>query len=236
MYCSNDRTHDFSWGENFPLLYNHTSIAYLKRCSGFNSAKRGSMRDALQVAACTVKSRRIQELREKYPQAVLLPVRGKNKLPEALARTIGLSVNTNIRQLQKAQAPPRKDLSAMARLLHKPCFRGSVLGGENYIIVDDIVTQGGTVAALRQFILSKGGFVVAVVALAQSAGSGVLAPSPERIEQLSEKFDYSLLINVLRSYHIADDLREMTNSQIKYLSRFKTMEGLVKKIGKVYGM
>jgi len=225
----NRKFYDYAWNKNFPPLYGHTSIAYLKRCPGFNDAKQGDMRAALLVTGVSVKLQRIQELREKYPSAVLLPVMSNNKLPEALARTIGLKVCTGVREVQTLT---RKNLSAMERLIHKPRFRGTVCKGESYIIVDDIVTQGGTVSALRQFILSKGGFVVAVVALAYSAGSGVIVPNTDRIHQLVEKFGYSRIVETLRSYHIANDLQEMTNSQISYLLRFKTMERIIKKIHK----
>jgi phosphoribosylpyrophosphate synthetase len=215
------------WDENFPPLYNHTSIAFLKRCPGFYDAKKGNMRAALFVAGISVKTARINELRKKYPAAVLLPVIGKNKLPEALARIIGLKI---YRGISKTHTLTRKKLTAMERLLHKPQFRGKILKGENYIIVDDIVTQGGTVSALRRFVLSKGGFVVAVAALAHSAGSGVIAPDLNNIHRLIEKFEYTCMIKILRSHRIADTIWEMTNSQIKYLSKFKTPERLVKKI------
>ena len=120
----------------------------------------------------------------------------------------------------------------MERLLHKPRFCGLINEGESYIIVDDIVTQGGTVSALRQYVLSKGGSVAAIVALAYSVGSGVIAPNPARLHQLIEKFEYSCVLGIIRSYGIANDLHEMTNSQIKYLSRFNDIERLTTKIEK----
>ena len=187
------------------------------------------MQAALLVAGATVKPQRIKELQKKYPSAILLPVRSGNKLPEALARMIGPRVCLSVHEVQTLT---KKNLSAMERMLHKPQFRGSISAGENYIIVDDIVTQGSTVSALRQFVLSNGGSVVAIAALAYSIGSGVIAPSPEKVHQLVEKFGYPYIMQTLRLYDIADDLWEMTNSQINYLLRFKTKEQLVKKIKK----
>lgn len=217
----------YSWDRDFPPVYNHTSVSYLKRCPGFDAAKHGNLRAALFVANISVKPQRIEELRARYPAAILLPVGSKNRLPEAFARRIGLKVHLGVREVHTLT---RKELCAMERLLHKPKFHGSILKGENYILVDDIVTQGGSVAALRQFVLSEGGSVAAVAALAYSAGSGVIAPVPERVRQLCERFDCSRIDAILRSYYIADDIWDMTNSQIKYLLRFSSAERLVKKI------
>jgi len=191
------------------------------------------MQAALMVASLSVKLQRIKELRNKYPFAILLPIMGRNKLPVALALLTGLNVCFSVHEIQTIK---RKELSAMERLLYKPQFCGSISPGNDYIIVDDIVTQGGTVSALRQFILSNGGFVVAITALAYSIGSGIIAPIPERVCQLVDKFEYSYMINILRSYNMANELQEMTNSQIKYLTRFKTLERIVKKIKKVTKM
>ena len=229
LLFNNKPYNNYSWDKDFPPLYSHTSISSLKRCPGFDDAKKGNIKAALLVTGLSVKSKRINEIKEKYPSAVLLPIMSNNKLPEALARIIGLEIYFGI---HKVETVKRKGLSAMERLLYKPQFRGSVPKGKNYIIVDDIVTQGSTVSALRQFVLSQGGFVIAVATLAHSAGSGVIAPNPEGVHKLAEKFDYLCLIEILRSYHIADDLSEMTNSQIRYLTRFKTIERLVKKINK----
>jgi len=222
-----EKSNGYLWENGFPPLYSHTSISRLKHCPGFSDAKQGNMQAALLVAGVSVKSERIKELREKYPSAVLLPVMTKNKLPEAFAWLIGLKVCLDVREVQSFKI---KNLSAMERLLHKPQFRGTITKGESYIIVDDIVTQGCTISALRQFVLSRGGSVAAVTALAYAAGSGAIAPGPERVRRLAEKPGYPHMLETLRFYHIAEELGEMTDSQIKYLLRFKNTEQLVKKI------
>jgi hypothetical protein len=214
------------WDINFPKGYGHTSIAFLKRCCGFQEAKNGDLHWAEYVVSKCIKKNRVQELRKQYPNAVLIPILGQNQLPLALAYEIGLPVWVNVFLLCGIS---RKDLCAIHRLLHKSVFFGYIKKNTEYILVDDIVTQGGTILALRNFIMIQGGDVVAVVALAYAVGSQYIAPLKKNIVKLFLKFG-SRLIHFLKKYGIAVCFRELTNSQVKYLNRFKSFENIVKKI------
>jgi len=44
-----------------------------------------------------------------------------------------------------------------AFLLNRPVFDGTISRVYNCVILDDVVTQGGTVSALRRFIKENGG-------------------------------------------------------------------------------
>lgn len=216
----------YKWADDFPKGYGHTNIVYLKRCVGYSDAKDGDLLAACLVVKQCVKKRRIDIIRDWYPDAVLLPVISRNALPFALALFIGLPIHTDVtKQPQK----PRKSMSAMERLLNKPIFEGYILPNKDFIIVDDVVTQGGTVAALRQHVISKGGRVVAVVALAYSIGSSIFAPRRFNFVRLFLKFGNKLLY-LLKSLGIASDISELTNSQIRYLLRFSCFDNIVKKI------
>lgn len=219
------------WQDNFPPVYGHTSVSFLKRCSGFYDAKNGNMDMALIVVGMCIKPELIIEINQSYPDALLIPVISNNKLPEALAMTINLQVDTGIHQLH---THARKTLSAMERLLHKPGFSGKIIKGKNYIIIDDIITQGGTVSALRKHIITHGGSVVAVVALASSAGSRMIAPNHEDVSELINKYSFPLITYMLKKYNIADDIWELTRSQMKYLLCFKELSSLVNKIENTY--
>lgn len=161
---------------------------------------------------------------------MLIPVITKNKLPLVLARAIGLKINGKIHQIKTTD---RKIMNAMERLLDKPIFKGRVKKGETYIIVEDIITQGGTVAALRRHIIKQGGIVLAVIALACSAGSSILAPRFEDVILLVQKFEYTIIIQILTKYRISNAIWELTKSQIRYLLRFKEIKRIVNKINKI---
>lgn len=174
-----------------------------------------------------IKVQRIIQIREKYSNAVLLPVITNNKLPLVLAKVIGMEVCVRIFKIKTSE---RKKMNAMERLLDKPVFKGRIKKGKFYIIVEDIVTQGGTVAALRRHIIKQGGIVLAVIALACSAGSSILAPRFEDVILLVQKFDYRGIIQILEKYHISNAIWELTKSQIRYLLRFKELKRIINKI------
>jgi hypothetical protein len=219
----------FSWDEGFPKGYAHTSIGFLKRCPGFWEAKQGDIDAALYVVDTCVKQNRINLLRERYCNAILIPVLGRNQLPLALAWAIGLEIWYGVYLMDDNL---RKSFNAMQRLLHKPVFAGRIHKDKDYILVDDVVVQGGTVAALREYIIVNGGRVVAVVALAYSIGSYDIAPLEAYLLKLKVNFGQSLIL-LLQIHRIAFSFHELTNSQVKYLLRFTSIENVERKIKKV---
>lgn len=215
-----------AWNEGFPNGYGHTSIAYLRRCHGFWDAKNGELSAARFVVNRCAKPDRLRELREQYPNAVLLPVLGQNKLPLALAQAIGLPICYSVHIFHIVS---RKFLCAIQRFLHKPVFMGSIQKDVDYILVDDVITQGGTIAALREFVMVQGGRVVAVVALAYAIGSHAIAPKKGHVVLLLVKFGRNIIV-LLQMLRVVTEVQELTNSQVKYLLRFASIRNIVKKL------
>lgn len=217
----------FSWDDDFPPVYSHTSISYLKQCPGFEKAKHGDLQAAADVVSMCIKPHRIVNFRDRYADAVLLPVITDNRLPEAFANQVGMKVHTGV---YKQETPCRKTLTAMERLLYRPCFTGSITASVRYIIVDDIVTQGGTISALRKYVMLNGGTVTAATSLAYSTNSGILVPDERDVYELINKFTYASIIDILKKYSIADDVWELTRSQVRYLLRFEKLEHIINSI------
>lgn len=218
-----------AWDASFPKGYGHTSIAFLKRCIGFEDAKNGDLSAAQFVVSRCVKQDRLDELREKYPGAVLLPVLSQNQLPWALAEAIGLPIWTHVRLIHTVS---RKLLCAVQRLFHKPIFTGHIQEDLEYILVDDVITQGGTISALRRFAVTSGGVVVAVVALAYAIGSHAVAPMRQHVIRLMVKFGMALMF-LLRRLGIAASAQGLTNSQAKYLLRFSSVRNILKRMAQI---
>ena len=53
----------------------------------------------------------------------------------------------------------------LSRLARQAAFAGDILPGADYVLVDDFVGQGGTLANLRCLIESRGGRVIAATTL-----------------------------------------------------------------------
>lgn len=82
---------------------------------------------------------------------------GHNMIPlmaaHVLAVALGLRVNVEIGQNRKAF---RGAKSALGRIFSPSGFRGEVTQGKSYLLLDDALTQGGTFAAMADFILQRG--------------------------------------------------------------------------------
>lgn len=84
-------------------------------------------------------------MRKQFPHATLLPVMTKNKLPFAFAEKIGLKIEEVSFDNNNLLLDMRK----------------------NYIIVNDIATRGGPIAAMMKNIALSGGNVCAIAVLAR---------------------------------------------------------------------
>lgn len=91
---------------------------------------------------------------------------GKNRIPavfaEILSGYLGFEVSNDIVQTVKAN---HTNANAYERIVRQPMFDGYVEPNRNYVILDDTVSMGGTLAALRGYIESKGGKVILGIAL-----------------------------------------------------------------------
>jgi hypothetical protein len=94
-----------------------------------------------------------------------------NAIPFAYAKylgdVLGCAVDEGIIQIARVG---RTALSDFARFLYQPDFAGDVERGHDYLLVDDVVTTAGGLAALRSFIIRNGGNVIGVSVLANSKG------------------------------------------------------------------
>ena len=79
--------------------------------------------------------------------------------------------------------------NGFARLARPALFDGQVVAGTVYLMVDDFVGQGGTLANLRGFLMSQGGIVIGAVALTGKSHSAKLQLSAERLSELRKKHE-----------------------------------------------
>jgi hypothetical protein len=113
---------------------------------------------------------------------------GTNKIPLAMAHVIahrlGLDVEHHIVQKEKVF---RTNSDANHRLAFNPTFDGHVYPGKVYLIVDDTLTMGGTIASLRGYIENRGGHVIGAAVMVAHQGSLNMAIKPEMIKAIEAK-------------------------------------------------
>jgi hypothetical protein len=107
-----------------------------------------------------------------------------------LAQSLGATTELNV--VQSARVG-RTKLSKFARFLWQPKFSGPIVPRRPYIIADDVVTQGGTIASLRCHILDAGGTVLCCTALAHQTGENVkLAVARGTLDVLEQTYGSDL--------------------------------------------
>lgn len=227
-----------SWSPNFPKSLVMTSIVSLLKDQDYKAAKAGKPREAIRLAKRLVKSEKARELLERCGKdCILLPIHadeasGKNKLPLALATQMatmtGMKLSTSVVQSVRAH---RTGSDAMYRMLNRPKFvskKGYSIKGKKFIICDDVSTQGGTISEMKQFIESRGGFIVDSVSFGASfnrstgVNSSQIAPTSKTLNDLVSKWGGARnLQSFLKENNLYDgNFQAMTESEAKYLLLF----------------
>ena len=113
---------------------------------------------------------------------------GFNAIPAALAKllTEHLDVEFNSTVVQ-TNVVSHTGADGYGRLARQAAFGGDVERGRRYIMVDDFIGQGGTLANLRGWVEKQGGTVVGAVGLTGKAYSAKLNPSEEQLHELRQK-------------------------------------------------
>ena len=103
------------------------------------------------------------------------------------------------------------------RLARQAAFAGKVRGEREYVMVDDFIGQGGTLANLRGWIEKQGGKVVGAVALTGKPYSARLNPSKEQLYELQEKHGSDF--EKWWKEHFGHAFDCLTQSEARYLAR-----------------
>jgi hypothetical protein len=118
---------------------------------------------------------------------------GVNEIPAALARRLStwFEVPINV-SIVHTNTVGHTGATGFQRLANQALFAGEVKPQQRYLVVDDFVGQGGTLANLIGFIASRGGHVVAATVLTGKPYSAKLAPDDSLIQALREKHGQDL--------------------------------------------
>ena len=143
---------------------------------------------------------------------------GYNAIPAALSEHIkehfGLQFETRVVQTNVVH---HTGADGYGRLARQAAFAGEIRPKREYVMVDDFIGQGGTLANLRGWIETQGGKVVGAVALTGKSYSAKLNPNQEQLHELRKKHGSDLehwWENVFG--HTLDCL---TYSEARYLTR-----------------
>ena len=147
---------------------------------------------------------------------------GINAIPEAFAveisKAVGWPHDLGVAQINVTHT----GADGFSRLARQAEFAGTVQNGCEYVLVDDFVGMGGTLANLKGYIESQGGKVLAAVSLTGKPHSAKLALSSERLQELRGKHGTELENWWIGQFAHAFDA--LTESEARYLARTEAID------------
>ncbi|WP_051940839.1 LPD7 domain-containing protein [Stenoxybacter acetivorans] len=180
-----------AWGD-FPPVVRNSDLGELYKQPEYKAAKGGDVIAAKQMIDRMLINKVVAEMkqmigdRKPYLVPVLAEeVSGKNKIPLAMAHALGreldLPVEENIRQIQKVN---RTGSGIDHRFAHQPIFSGEVKPDREYIVVDDSLSVGGTIASLKGYIENRGGKVLGAAVVTAHEGALHLPVKPTMLANI----------------------------------------------------
>lgn len=232
------RTSVAAWPDDFPKAFSHTTVSRATGHPDHAAAKAGDFEAARRLVADLLKPERVAEIARRFPDAIVVPVveqekAGVNAIPYAIAEQLqkaGLKMDDQIHQVGAAK---RSGLDAAQRLIARKEFSGDIKPGGKYLLVDDILTQGGTIHEMRHHIANGGADAVGVISLAFSVGSNVISIQPQTITQLAERFGRGKLEKILDDFNISGTIEALTESEGRAILRFQSLDALRNRLTEV---
>lgn len=178
--------------KSFPPVAFHASERSVKQHAAYAAAKSGDLGAAAKLVEALVSNEAIDTLAAMSARGrpLLAPVYaeeadGKNVIPLALARYLAAALDWDVETaLIQSNRVGRTGQDGYFRLAVQPLFAGPAQAGQRYVLVDDFLGQGATLANLRGHIESRGGIVVGATTLTGKPVSAMLALSPSTLAEL----------------------------------------------------
>jgi hypothetical protein len=214
----------------------HATESAVKQHPAYQAAKAGDddaatalVLDTFNLECALALGRIAGDTKPTLVSAHALEREGVNAIPEIFADRLGQVLGWQVdKGIVQVNVVSHTGANGFWRLARQAGFDGPVQAGRNYVLVDDFVGMGGTLANLKGHIEFNGGKVLAAVSLTGKTHSAKLALTPERLHELRTKHGQELenwWIN--RFAHTFDAL---TESEARYLARTETADTIRNRI------
>lgn len=141
-----------------------------------------------------------------------------NRIPAATAELLGERMGLEVEErIVQANTVGHTGASGWGRLARPAVFDGEVASGRNYVLVDDFIGQGGTLANLRGYALSEGAKVIGAAALTGKGYFAKLALSQQTLHALRDCYEEELESWWRQGFGHGFD--KLTESEARYLLR-----------------
>ena len=246
-----------AWPNDFPVVYTHTSIAAMKGsykgadaaqdAADYEAAKQhGDIEAARRLVAKRINpehlERMVADLRERGispDEVIVAPVlekeQGKNVIPRVLAehtaKALNMRFDDRIVDVSHATHTGKETIN---RLLDRKSFEGPVEKNGKYLLVDDVLTQGGTLHELRHYLANNNAEAVGAVTLAFSRYSSTmehrntLSIQADTISELEQRYGRNELEEFLEDYNISGKIEALSEGEGRFLlgKKFQNIDDL----------
>jgi orotate phosphoribosyltransferase len=227
----------YAWPSNFPDVGSSVEVGRLMKHPLFEKAKKqGDAAAADQLVWDLADRAQMHATAARRPHARLIVVAAAdaaNQIPAAFARLFaresGLPLDSGA---LKANSPKHTGKNAIYRFSHRAQFAGKVTTGANYIVIDDVMTQGGTISELRQWIQRQGSRVAEIATLAHTPSMVMsngrrLAPDRETLKALDVKHGLQAVSTLLKDFSIYGGLAHaLTESEARFILKYRSLTEL----------
>lgn len=183
------------WPDTFPEVVVHVDVRARDAHPGYGAAKGGDAVAALRLACDLICSKAVETLRSEIAgrPALLLPVvadetTGFNAIPDAMAQVLSrdLSLPPVAGEIVQTNKVGHTRARTFQRLVTPAAFEGPVVAEADYVLIDDHVGLGGTLANLRGHIEAHGGRVIAMTTLTESRDARRISLRPATLVMLKK--------------------------------------------------
>lgn len=215
-----------TWQKDFPDVVLHARLGDATAHRDYEAAKAGDKDAAYRLVSEILTKDAVDKIRNIIGNREVLlaavhaeEASGRNKIPQAMADILGKVLHQEVDDsLIQTKLVGRTGQDGFGRLANQPEFAGNVRSDLPYFILDDTLTQGGTLAGLKGYIESHGGRVIGASALTGKQYSARMALSPQTLSQLREHFGGTGLENWWKQQH-GYGFDGLTESEANYLLR-----------------
>lgn len=220
----------------FPDVIIHAPESRVVQHHRYAAAKSGDADAALDLVKETISDDAVKALRalaaDRSPilvSAHAFEKYGVNAIPETLADELGRHTDwgTDSAVVQK-NVVEHTGADGFSRLAKQAAFDGLIVPGKDYLLVDDFIGQGGTLANLKGHIEAHGGTVVGATVLTGKPFSAKLALSNDQLHALRKKHGTELEKWWQNQFGHGFDC--LTQSEARYLERSPDADAIRNKI------
>ncbi len=226
-----DQAPRFPWN-HFPAVFIHASESFVKTHPVYSAAKAGDGLAAMELASAAISPKILEQLWKRFNEHAPILVSahaeeasGVNAIPDAMTWVISAFLKwprePRIIQTNKVS---HTGANGYERLQRQAVFGGSIVIGLNYLLVDDFVGQGGTLANLRGHIQAQKGRVIGATVLTGKDYSAELALSEEKLSELRRQHGH---IEYWWRQRFGFGFESLTASEARYLSRTRSAERII---------